>query len=313
MAYRASAIRSRQSTRWESNPHVRHTRTAGCHYITGASSVARSERPVGVEPTRPPWQGDRLPLHHGRARRSSDPEHLAGLEPAPRPWRSRMLPINTTGASTPTVEAVGIEPTSTCVRDRLLASVGHTSVRPGTRPGSGPEGIRTPDLLRDRETATPLARGTIRSVQAGGGGIEPRRTSRRFWRPSALPGAVTTCVSPTRVPRAGVEPDLGGLKDRRPHPKSNGAIRPGLNSAMPETGRAATTERPKKQAGRGSLLTPGRRGRHSHGSPGVTRSYPVRRVRRSTSHPDPNPDRVPAGPYSGPQDRPSSSRPRRSR
>lgn len=24
------------------------------------------ERPVGVEPTLPPWQGSRLPLHHGR-------------------------------------------------------------------------------------------------------------------------------------------------------------------------------------------------------------------------------------------------------
>ena len=26
------------------------------------------ERPVGVEPTHPPWQGDRQPLHHGRGR-----------------------------------------------------------------------------------------------------------------------------------------------------------------------------------------------------------------------------------------------------
>ena len=25
-----------------------------------------SERPAGVEPAHPPWQGDRLPLHHGR-------------------------------------------------------------------------------------------------------------------------------------------------------------------------------------------------------------------------------------------------------
>ena len=30
------------------------------------SHVLITERPVGVEPTRPPWQGDRLPLHHGR-------------------------------------------------------------------------------------------------------------------------------------------------------------------------------------------------------------------------------------------------------
>jgi hypothetical protein len=26
----------------------------------------QSERPAGVEPAHPPWQGDRLPLHHGR-------------------------------------------------------------------------------------------------------------------------------------------------------------------------------------------------------------------------------------------------------
>ena len=54
--------RSHQSPRWESNPHVRHTKTAGSRYNTGASS----ERPVGVEPTHPPWRGGRRPLHHGR-------------------------------------------------------------------------------------------------------------------------------------------------------------------------------------------------------------------------------------------------------
>ena len=48
----------------------------------------------------------------------------------------------------------------------------------------------------------------------------PAGQSRRFWKPSAFPDAITTCVA---VPRAGVEPDLGGLKDRRPHRKSNGA------------------------------------------------------------------------------------------
>ena len=40
-------------------------------YLTGTCSAAElptqiSERPAGVEPARPPWQGDRLPLHHGR-------------------------------------------------------------------------------------------------------------------------------------------------------------------------------------------------------------------------------------------------------
>ena len=31
--------------------------------------VSQEERPAGVEPARPPWQGDRLPLHHGRLSR----------------------------------------------------------------------------------------------------------------------------------------------------------------------------------------------------------------------------------------------------
>ena len=44
-------------------------------------------------------------------------------------------------------------------------------------------------------------------------------------------------LSKITVPRAGVEPDLGGLKDRRPHRKSNGA-------------------RTKNGTGRGSLLPP---------------------------------------------------------
>jgi hypothetical protein len=78
-----------QSPRWESNPRFRHTKTAGSRYNTGASQRVRvevrgrekpspacsptptltstpSERPVGVEPTHPPWRGGRRPLHHGR-------------------------------------------------------------------------------------------------------------------------------------------------------------------------------------------------------------------------------------------------------
>lgn len=39
------------------------------------------ERPVGVEPTHPPWQGSRLPLHHGRKNNRQIKEHRAGVEP----------------------------------------------------------------------------------------------------------------------------------------------------------------------------------------------------------------------------------------
>ena len=30
------------------------------------SYVLKNERPAGIEPALPPWQGSRLPLHHGR-------------------------------------------------------------------------------------------------------------------------------------------------------------------------------------------------------------------------------------------------------
>jgi hypothetical protein len=38
-------------------------------YVTASSSLTRRaslERPAGIEPAFPPWQGSRLPLHHGR-------------------------------------------------------------------------------------------------------------------------------------------------------------------------------------------------------------------------------------------------------
>ena len=38
--------------------------------IARLSHVLKEERPAGVEPARPPWQGGRQPLHHGRVLRS---------------------------------------------------------------------------------------------------------------------------------------------------------------------------------------------------------------------------------------------------
>ena len=124
--------RATQSPRWESNPHVRHTKTAGCHYITGAyiGSQIRNphseERPVGVEPTRPPWQGDRLPLHHGRVHQSRASGGSCTRVPTLEEWRVSVTPRTHTNH----VEAVGIEPTYTCLRGRPLACVGHTSSSP---------------------------------------------------------------------------------------------------------------------------------------------------------------------------------------
>ncbi len=51
-----------------------------------------AKRPVGVEPTLPPWQGSRLPLHHGRknaslpnCQRSITPKRLKSTEPESNP------------------------------------------------------------------------------------------------------------------------------------------------------------------------------------------------------------------------------------
>jgi hypothetical protein len=109
---------------------------------------------------------------------------------------------------------------------------------------SGPEGNRTPVLLLDRETATPLARGTVLAItnheSAGGGGIEPRRQSRRFWRPSAFPDAITTCSELSSTPCGS-----------RTRPKR--LERP---PTSPEVERGTAPRTQKKEAGRGSLLPP---------------------------------------------------------
>ncbi len=116
-AYRAVTI---QSPRWESNPRDRHTKTVGSRYNTGAFTA---ERPAGVEPTHPPWQGGRQPLHHGRGsiaqsiRRGSHPRRHFG----------RVACCCYTTDAFATVEAVGVEPTSSRLRGGCLAGVGHTS------------------------------------------------------------------------------------------------------------------------------------------------------------------------------------------
>lgn len=50
------------------------------------------ERPVGIEPTRPPWQGSRLPLHHGRLKIRLRSE---GLEPSPVRLKAEDAATNT--------------------------------------------------------------------------------------------------------------------------------------------------------------------------------------------------------------------------
>ena len=66
------------------------------HWATPDSA----KRPVGVEPTLPPWQGSRLPLHHGRIEcittklsKIKNQEHRAGIEPASPRYDGGILPL----------------------------------------------------------------------------------------------------------------------------------------------------------------------------------------------------------------------------
>ncbi len=81
---------------------------------------------------------------------------------------------------------------------------------------SGPHGSRTRNLPLDRRSLYRMSFWTVRKP-AGGGGIEPRRTSRRFWRPSAFPDAITTCkfstpcgsrTRPKRLERPPTSPEV---------------------------------------------------------------------------------------------------------
>jgi hypothetical protein len=52
-----------QSARLESNQHLRAPEARG---LSISPTRRINERPAGIEPALPPWQGSRLPLHHGR-------------------------------------------------------------------------------------------------------------------------------------------------------------------------------------------------------------------------------------------------------
>ena len=82
------------------------------------------ERPAGVEPALPPWQGGRLPLHHGRlvgnqvvkdrestGRDSNPRRRITKAVSSPLDHRCLLLSVG----------LVGIEPTSSGLRDRCIA------------------------------------------------------------------------------------------------------------------------------------------------------------------------------------------------
>ena len=59
---------------------------AGCFFNNAKAAV------TGIEPTRPPWQGSRLPLHHGRKKNRLRSE---GLEPSPIRLKAEDAATNT--------------------------------------------------------------------------------------------------------------------------------------------------------------------------------------------------------------------------
>ena len=78
----------------------RNTRSARPSVSRKHGTSCFAKRPVGVEPTLPPWQGSRLPLHHGRknasppnCQRSKNQEHRAGIEPASPRYDGGILPL----------------------------------------------------------------------------------------------------------------------------------------------------------------------------------------------------------------------------
>ena len=115
-------------------------------------SLARlPERPAGVEPAHPPWQGDRLPptnasrrCPHGRfgvCRIVKDREHRVGVEPTSPRYEGGIFA--TRRPVLVSVGPVGIEPTSSGLRDRCITL---SATVPCSRRG----GSRTldPDLIR---------------------------------------------------------------------------------------------------------------------------------------------------------------------
>ena len=91
---------------------------------TRLSHTLKLKRPAGVEPALPPWQGSRLPLHHGRV------ESLVELSKIRAPGGTRThvaalrmrCPRRWTTSAFHSVGSEGLEPSPTWLRARHAAS-----------------------------------------------------------------------------------------------------------------------------------------------------------------------------------------------
>lgn len=212
------------SPRRESNPRVRHTKTASCHYITRAVHITSStscseplvpnsgERPAGVEPAHPPWQGDRLPLHHGRVSITSQTSGSGGNR------------------------------THVHLLKRQAPSQRRTHFRLALA-GSGPHGSRTRTLPLDRRLLYQRSFWTVHV------------TSTSRWRRNRTPqdGAVgfgDRVRSQTRSPP--VIPSTPCGSRTRPKRLERPPTSPEVERGVP----VSSAPRPQNETGRGSLVPP---------------------------------------------------------
>ena len=113
---------------------------------TRLSYVLHEKRPAGVEPALPPWQGGRLPLHHGRAnvcRIVKEPLRSTGrdLNPRRRITGAVSSPLDDQCLS---VGPDGLEPSPAWLRARyaaantLIPCIAGQSARKESNPRPGP-------------------------------------------------------------------------------------------------------------------------------------------------------------------------------
>jgi hypothetical protein len=154
-------------------------------------SPVPQERPVGVEPTRPPWQGSRLPLHHGRGSRATITDRApGGVRTRPAALAWPHASTDTTGASQPTERPAGFAPASPSWEGGMLLLTPRTQ-SPNSNSGNG--GTRTHKASRPSRLASDAL------IQSDHFRSAPTSTS---------------CGSRTR---------LSGVRNRRPHPMPNEA------------------------------------------------------------------------------------------
>ena len=121
-----SCARSTRNTRLSYILPASPERTVFTGYVTVDQSGRDSEeRPAGVEPARPPWQGDRLPLHHGRVvvcRIVKEQEHREGVEPSSPHYESGIFATGLSVQSIASVGPEGLEPSLGGLRVRCAAA-----------------------------------------------------------------------------------------------------------------------------------------------------------------------------------------------